>query len=212
KIIGGAPLNVASRLQSFNHDVSMISAVGKDELGEKIISYLNENTININSVQILNDYKTGVEKVTLNNQGSATYCIEYPSAWDKIEFTDDSKIIVTNSDALVFGSLITRDKVSRETLYQLIDVAKYNVFDVNLRPPHYTTEILIHLMGKAHFIKFNDDELYVIAKLMGSKYNCVEQHIKFISEKTNTKHICVTKGAHGAVLLYDNQLYYNSGF
>jgi fructokinase len=67
-------------------------------------------------------------------------------------------------------------------------------------------------MGKAHFIKFNDDELYVIAKLMGSKYNCVEQHIKFISEKTNTKHICVTKGAHGAVLLYNNQLYYNSGF
>jgi fructokinase len=34
----------------------------------------------------------------------------------------------------------------------------------------------------------------------------------FIAKETNTKHICVTKGPHGAVLLYNDQLYYNSGY
>lgn len=212
KKIGGAPLNVASRLQSFKHQVSMISAVGKDALGEKIIGYLKKHSINTDGIQILDDYKTGEVKVTLNEKGSATYNIEYPSAWDKIEFTNKAITLVENADVFVFGSLITRDNTSKETLYKLINVAKYNVFDVNLRPPHYTSDILVCLMEKAHFIKFNDEELYEIAKQMGSKYNSLEQNIKFISEKTNTKHICITKGAHGAVLLYNNQLYYNSGY
>jgi fructokinase len=212
KKIGGAPLNVASRLRSFNQDVSIITAVGKDALGEKIISYLKEHTIHTAGIQIIDNYKTGEVKVTLNDKGSATYNIEYPSAWDKIEFTDKTKMLVENADAFVFGSLITRDNTSRETLYKLIDIAKYNIFDVNLRPPHYAENILFYLMEKTHFIKFNDDELYEIAKLMGSKFNSLEQNITFISEKTNTKHICVTKGSHGAVLLYNNQLFYNSGY
>ena len=37
-------------------------------------------------------------------------------------------------------------------------------------------------------------------------------NIKFIAEKTNTKHVCVTKGAFGAVLYYNDKFYYNSGY
>ena len=40
----------------------------------------------------------------------------------------------------------------------------------------------------------------------------MEQNIRYIAQKTNTKHICVTKGHHGAVLLYDDKFYYNSGY
>lgn len=210
--IGGAPLNVASRLQSFNHEVNMISAVGNDEPGTKILAYLKDNNINTNCVQILNDYKTGEVTVTLNKKGAASYMIEYPVAWDKIALQNNAEKLVENSDALVYGSLATRDETSRKTLYKLIDIAKYTVFDVNLRPPHFTYEILIYLMEKSHFIKFNDDELYEIAKAMGSKFNSLEQHLLFISKKTNTKHICVTKGQHGAVLLYNGTLFYNSGY
>lgn len=212
KKIGGAPLNVASRLKSFNHNVSMISAIGKDQLGDKILSYLKDNTINTDCIQTLADYKTGEVTVTLNKKGSASYVIEHPSAWDKIQLTEFSKKTVEESDVFVFGSLAARNEVSRETLYNLVNIAKYNVFDVNLRPPHYTKEILFHLMQKAHFIKFNDEELYEISAYLGSKYNSLEQNLWFISKKTNTKHICVTKGQHGAVLLYGDSLFYNSGY
>ena len=67
-------------------------------------------------------------------------------------------------------------------------------------------------MQKADFIKFNDEELYEVCTYLGSKYNSLEQNIKFIAEKTNSKHVCVTKGPFGAVLLYDSKLYYNSGY
>ncbi len=210
--IGGAPLNVAYRLRSFENQVSIISAIGNDDYGKKLISYLKENNINTNCIQVLEDYSTGKVKVNLDQKGSATYTIEHPSAWDKIGIQETAKSVVKNTNAFIFGSLVARDSISRETLFELIDFAKYKVFDVNLRPPHYTIEVLKRLMNRANFIKFNDDELYEICQSLGSQYNGLEQNLKFIAKKTDTKHICVTKGRHGAVLLYDDKLYYNSGY
>ncbi|MEP3836994.1 MAG: carbohydrate kinase [Algibacter sp.] len=212
KKIGGAPLNVALRAKSFNNHVAMISAIGNDNLGKEILSYLNENGINTECIQVLDDYKTGEVKVVLDEKGSASYTIEYPSAWDKIECKEVIIDTVKASNALVFGSLITRDDTSKQTLYKLLEYANYKIFDLNLRPPHFSEDTLVYLMNKADFIKFNDDELYEVSRLLGSKYNSLEQNIHFIAKKTNTKRVCVTKGPHGAVLLYDGLLYYNSGY
>ncbi|MEP3838902.1 MAG: carbohydrate kinase [Algibacter sp.] len=212
KKIGGAPLNVASRLQSFNHDVTMVSAIGKGKSGAEIMQYLKDCGVNTSCVQVNPEYKTGKVKVMLNTQGSASYDIKYPRAWDKIRLTEVNKKAVKNADAFVFGSLVARDDNSRNTLNELIELAKYKIFDLNLRTPYYTKEVLFRLMDKADFIKFNDDELYEVSEYMGSKYKSLEQNLMFISEKTNTKRICVTKGSHGAVLLYNGNLYYNSGF
>jgi fructokinase len=212
KKIGGAPLNVASRLQSFNHDVTMVSAIGQGKSGSEIMQYLKDCGIDTSCVQVHNEYKTGKVKVMLNDKGSASYDIKYPRAWDKIRLTEINKKAVENSDAFIFGSLVARDDSSRKTLYELIERAKYKIFDLNLRPPYYTKDVLFYLMDKADFIKFNDDELYEVSKYMGSKYHSLEQNLMFVAEKTKAKQICVTKGEHGAVLLYKGELFYNSGF
>ncbi|WP_298948593.1 carbohydrate kinase [uncultured Polaribacter sp.] len=212
KKIGGAPLNVASRLSSFNNSVAMVSAIGQDEYGQKLIEFLNKNKVNTDNIQIKKEFQTGKVNVMLNEKGSASYDIKYPRAWDKIRFTEGARNVVINSDAFVFGSLVARDETSRNTLYQLIEFAKYKIFDLNLREPYYTIEVLSYLMEKADFIKFNDDELYEVCKKLGSKYNSLEQNLRFISEKTNTQYVCVTKGPHGAVLFYNDKLFYNSGF
>ncbi|MFI1745507.1 carbohydrate kinase family protein [Thalassobellus sediminis] len=212
KKIGGAPLNVALRSASFNNEVIMISAVGNDSAGNKLMHYFLENDLNISCIQVIDTFETGEVKVILNDKGSASYDIIYPRAWDKISLTEASIDAVKASDAFVFGSLIARDDISRGTLYKLIDLAHYKVFDLNLRPPHYSKEVLLYLMNTSDFIKFNDDELYEVSRSMGSVYNSLEQNLNYIAEKTNTKHVCVTKGAHGAVLLYNGKLYYNSGY
>lgn len=212
KKIGGAPLNVAIRASSLGHNVSLISAVGKDNNGNEILDYLKANKINTESIQLLDGYKTREVQVALSKNGSATYTIEYPSAWDKIVLTESSKLAVKQADIFLFGSLIARDTTSKNTLYELVKLAKYKVFDLNLRPPHFNKEDIFHLINEANFIKMNDEELYEVSSLMGSKFNSLEQNLKFITEKTNTKHICVTKGPFGAVLFYNNKLYYNSGY
>ena len=210
--IGGAPLNVASRLSSMGIETEMISKIGVDERGNELLSYLNSR--NIETGNILKDEKhsTGIVNVSLSANGSATYKIEYPSAWDKIELKDGMFESVLNADVFIFGSLVCRDEVSRSTLFELIEKAKFRVLDFNLRPPHYSKELLISLIGCAEFIKFNDEELFEIAGLLGSNYNSLEQNLHFIAEKSNATSICVTKGRHGAVFLHNKKLYYNSGY
>jgi fructokinase len=212
KKIGGAPLNVAVRLKSFSHEVSMISAIGDDDLGKLILEFLKEKGVNTTHIQVLKDFETGEVQVTLNKKGAATYKIIHPKAWDKIEFTKTASDLVKHADAFVFGSLITRDNVSKNTLSELLKFANYKVFDVNLRKPFFDKKILLELMKEADFIKFNDEELYEIASYLGSPFHNLEQNVYFLAKKTETKHICVTKGEHGALLLYDSELYYNSGY
>nr|WP_315166380.1 carbohydrate kinase [uncultured Flavobacterium sp.] len=210
--IGGAPLNVAIRMASLGINTQIISRVGNDEIGKELIQFIEENDVDTSSIQIDETFPTGEVIVKLDSKGSASYTINYPVAWDKIACVPEDEINVKKADALIFGSLVCRDSVSHQSLLEIINYSKYTVFDVNLRAPFYTKELLINLMMQADFIKFNDDELYEISEYMNSPYNSLEQNIRFISEKTNTKHICVTKGNHGAVLYYDEKLYYNSGY
>ncbi|RMA64337.1 carbohydrate kinase family protein [Ulvibacter antarcticus] len=212
KKIGGAPLNVAFRLKSFENNVSIISSIGDDTKGEEIIDLIKKRGISVEHIQIDGKLKTGKVNVMLNRKGSASYDIKFPRAWDNIQLTEDVKNLAKNADAFIFGSLIARNDVSRNTLYELLKLASYKIFDVNLREPYYTNEVLNHLMGQADFIKFNDDEIFEISKQYGASGRSLEQTVKFIAEQTNTNSICVTKGRHGAILYDNGNFYYNSGY
>ncbi|QWX84517.1 carbohydrate kinase [Cellulophaga sp. HaHaR_3_176] len=212
KKIGGAPLNVGIRLSSLGNNVSVISRIGADADGRAIYEYIKENGINGNGLQVDDELKTGTVKVILNSKGSASYNIMYPRAWDNIELSSTATKTVKFSEAFIYGSLIARNEKSKETLYELLKIAKYKIFDVNLREPYYTKEVLEYLMIQADFVKFNDDEIFEISEMLGSKSISLEHTIQFIAEKTNTTRICVTKGKHGAVLYIDGVFYHNSGY
>ncbi|MGJ8549573.1 carbohydrate kinase family protein [Winogradskyella wichelsiae] len=232
--IGGAPLNVALRLKAFNNDVSIITRIGKDAEGDGIFEYIKENGVAVNTIQIDTDLKTGEVDVKLNEKGSATYTINYPRAWDRIQLNKDLRLLTEKADAFIYGSLSARDYNTKETLFALLKIAPYKIFDVNLRAPYYTQELLGSLMKEADFIKFNDDEIIEIVTHMimkaadFNKYNVdeidnmiyklnfetksIEGSIKFIAKHTNTKSICVTLGAKGAILYTNETFYYNKGY
>lgn len=210
--IGGAPLNVASRLASFGIQTEMISKVGTDEKAKDLLYYLRSNNVEVRNIAEDKEFPTGVVKVSLSSKGSANYDIAYPSAWDKIESTPEMLKAVATADVFIFGSLVCRDEVSRKTLFELLPKAKYRVLDFNLRPPHYSKELLLELITHADFIKFNDDELFEVAEMLGSGFNSLEQNLHYIAEKSSAKSICVTKGRHGAVLFRNAKLFYNSGY
>ena len=212
KKIGGAPLNVALRLQSFGNNVSIITRIGEDSEGDGIFQFIKENGVAVDNIQIDSELKTGEVAVSLNEEGSASYIINYPRAWDRIQLTKSAKDVTLASDAFIFGSLSARDYNSKQTLYDLLEIAPYKIFDVNLRAPYYTKDILYHLMLSADFIKFNDDEIIDIAKAMNFKTESIEDSIKFIAKQTHTLSICVTMGSKGAVLFYDDTFYYNKGY
>lgn len=212
KIAGGAPMNVAIRLQSLGIDTQIISRIGSDALGMELLDFLKEAKVDSSLVQVDEYLGTSEVLVTLDSQGSASYEIVYPCGWDSIQATPENIAAVEQADALVFGSLSCRDEVSRTTLLSLLPKAKYKVFDVNIRPPFYSIALLKELMELSDCIKLNDDELLEVAKALGSSSENIETNILFLSQLTTTESICVTKGKDGAILYTANQFYSSNGF
>lgn len=212
KLLGGAPLNVLVRLRSLGSECSIISARGNDANGTELLSQIEARDVDTSLLQVCPDQPTSLVKVTLNEHGSASYDIVYPCAWDRIQVDPAALQRVRESDAFLFGSLCTRDEVSRKTLEQLLPAARFRVFDVNLRKPHYKPERVLELMKQAHLVKLNDDELYELASFAGSKYRGTDQNIRFLTEYTGVRQICVTLGSHGAVYVDHGKFYYSTGY
>ncbi|MEY8848131.1 carbohydrate kinase [Psychroserpens sp. XS_ASV72] len=212
KVIGGAPLNVALRLQSFEIDTSIISAIGQDKLGKNLISFISEHGLQTNLIQYSEQYPTGTVEVFLDTEGSASYKIKKPVAWDYILHNDKNSKAVSEAEVLIFGSLACRNIRSRDTLMELLSKANFTVFDVNLRPPDYTIAFVLELMNRSDFIKLNDEELHLISTHLGFENKSMEDQVKSLAKHTQTKNICVTKGSKGALLFLDGLFYNNTGY
>lgn len=212
KNVGGAPLNVAIRLASFGNNVNVISRVADDADGASLVDYMNEHDVNTFGVQISPNLKTSCVLVALDETGSATYTIEKPCAWDEIQNSDILKSITISSDVFIYGSLSIRSNTSRGTLLALLNEARFKVFDVNLRKPHYKMDDLIALMTRADLIKFNDEEIIEIGEYFNFESDDMKELIEFISKKTNTEQICVTLGSKGALFYDEGKFLRNNGY
>ena len=63
KKVGGAPLNVALRLQSLGTNTHMISSIGNDENGRQLLQFINENKLNTDEIQIDDNFNRWVLRI-----------------------------------------------------------------------------------------------------------------------------------------------------
>jgi len=82
KVAGGAPMNVAFHANNFGVGTQMISAIGNDELGKALISFLQHKNINTDLIHTNYTFPTSTVQVTLNEKGSASYEIIEPVAFN----------------------------------------------------------------------------------------------------------------------------------
>ena len=212
KIAGGAPMNVAVHANQLGLNANIISAVGNDELGNGIKSFLESRGLSSENMQTINDYQTGIVEVTLDQKGSPSYTIIQPVAWDFIELTDANQKTVEQADALVFGSLALRNEVSKNTLLQLQLIAKLRILDINLRKPFYSADLVKELLDLADIVKVNDEELAMICDWCGQSGNELS-NAKFLKDTFNLKGVIVTRGGNGAFFIDEkNKFAEHQGF
>ncbi|MFT4031534.1 MAG: carbohydrate kinase [Siphonobacter sp.] len=207
---GGAPFNVAVHAHQLGFDAKLISRVGEDELGNELLDFMREKGIATESIQRGKTHLTGVVKANVSNRNEVTYQIVQPVAWDYIMYEEQLTTWVKESDLFLFGSLGVRGSRSRETLYRLLEDASCNVFDINLRPPHYTRAIVEYLLNKATIVKMNHHELAEVTSWY--EYPGGEEiAMRRVAERYNLKTVCVTRGENGACLLHENTFFESPG-
>jgi fructokinase len=205
---GGAPFNVAVHLHQLGQPVELISRVGDDELGRELLAFIESKGLSTAHVQQGHTHLTGVVKANVDDANEVVYKIVQPVAWDYIQYEPALAELVAQADVLVYGSLVARQAGSRETLYRLLENAQFRVFDVNLRPPHYTKEITKYLLDKSHLVKMNHHELAEIMEWFGrGPVHDRAEAMQWLAERYQLQAVCVTCGADGAMLWTGGRLY-----
>ena len=209
---GGAPLNVAIHLVRQGQIPQLISKTGNDTLGQKLLAFLTESRLSKNLIQVDETLPTSQVLIHLDEKKNATYEICEPVAWDNILYNEENKEAAQKADLIIFGSLASRNKTTRETLFHILENTKATrLLDVNLRPPYDKPDTINEMLRKADFIKLNNDELKIIAG-WHQKFGPEAELIQWISDFFQCPTICVTRGENGAALLFDNQIYEHPGF
>jgi fructokinase len=220
KVLGGAPFNVAWHLKAFGCSPLLISRVGNDAKGKAIRDTMDEWNMPADFIQTDRLHPTGVVNVTFFN-GEPSYDIVKDSAWDfidKDEITKNMEIgrdlnnSAFNKPYLYHGSLALRNSQSLEALKMTQKRLKRDsetnaptVFlDINLRPPHYSSQLIARLFDTANRIKLNDDELneifQMICKNPPDKVYDETMKVHSIMKLYSLKSLLLTKGSKGAIL------------
>ncbi len=205
KCIGGAPLNFAAHAANEGAEVSLLSAVGYDELGMDALEIIKRHGVDISFVSVKAAYPTGKCTVTLSVSGVPTYKIEENTAYDVIPEPEEDKI--KEFDAFAFGSLALRGENNRRTVQNLLNrnVAKEIFVDINLRAPFYSKENVRFCLDNATILKVSDEELQNVAlTAFGEKLDNEESIEKILNEFENIKLLILTCGADGSVA-YDTE-------
>jgi fructokinase len=196
---GGAPFNVACHLRMLGERVAIASCVGDDVLGEEAVRRLVRRGMDPSLIRIHPTLPTGFVRAELDADGDARYEIVEPAAWDAIEVNDAMTASAAKARAVVFGSLAQRHATSRESILQLVRLAAFSVFDVNLRPPYDKPEIVEESLHDSDLVKLNGQELLRLSEwfgLPGAERTACEA----VASRFGCHAVVVTRGAAGAAL------------
>lgn len=216
--LGGAPANFAVMAGRLGNHSVVLSRIGRDDLGRRAVEVLDPLPADASHIQIDTAHETGRVDVTFAN-GQPSYSIHEPAAWDALELTDDWVQLAERADAICFGSLAQRARESRQTLQTLAAQTSstcIRVFDVNLRPPFYSGEILQESLELATVAKMNDAEVPLVLSLLGLPGSEGPNALQIDAERLLAEFptltlIAITRGAHGSLLVAPHESHSHPG-
>lgn len=204
-------MNVAIHLTYNNFSPLVISRVGNDDLGKELLRFLRGKNVSTEWIQTGETHLTGVVKANISDKNEVTYKIVEPVAWDYIQFDAQVAKLVAASDVFIYGSLAARNPTTRETLLQYLELARFKVLDVNLRPPYYNPERIQELLQYADVAKMNHQELEEIAGWFGWAGEGQEQ-MQAVKEYFKLQLLIVTRGDKGAAVLSEAGFHEHGGY
>lgn len=219
--LGGAPANFSVMAGRLGNHAVILSRIGRDDLGREAVHQLDPLPADTAYLQIDTMHETGRVTVALSN-GQAEYTIHKPAAWDSLELSDAWVKLAERADAICFGSLAQRSVEARQTIQTLAAQAPsrcVRVFDVNLRPPFYSSEVIQESLELATVVKMNDAEVPLVMALLGIPVEDGGEpgHLRLgaerlLAEFPTLEMVAITRGPHGSLLVKREEWHEHPGF
>ncbi len=206
--LGGAPANFAYHAHALGAEALVVSRVGNDALGREILERLRSLGLRTDGVTTDLSVPTGTVSVTLDAHGKPTFTIHENVAWDFTEAGQSILDEVSQVDAICFGTLGQRNPVARASIRAVLAAtppAALRIFDVNLRQQLWSRELIIESLELAEVLKLNDEELSIVAYLLGLKGDESSQ-LRQLAARFELKAVALTKGGKGSALLVGDEI------
>ena len=219
--LGGAPANFAVMAGQLGNHAAILSRIGRDQLGRQAIDRLDSLPVDASCLEVDPVHETGRVTVSLAD-GEPRYMIHQPAAWDYLELSDEWVRLAERADAICFGSLAQRNLESRQTIQTLVaqtSAACIRVFDVNLRAPFYSGEVIQESLELATVLKMNEDELPQVLSLLGLPWDEEPERerlrlnaARLLGEFPGLEMVAVTRGSQGSLLVRREEWSEHPGF
>ena len=203
--LGGAPANYGVMAGRLGDRAAILSRIGRDALGDDALHLLKDFPVDCGELQIDAEQPTGTVTVKLED-GQPSYTIHEPAAWDFFEPTEAWLGEAARADAVCFGSLAQRGERSRRTIHALVRATRpecWKIFDVNLRAPFYSAEIVRESLQLASVMKMNDAEAPLVLNLLGlgAAASLRESAERLLAEFDGLALVAITRGGEGSLLV-----------
>jgi fructokinase len=206
--LGGAPANFAFHAGQLGARAKLVSRVGLDSDGDRLLVALAEERVDRKFLQKDAQHQTGLVRVKFTD-GQPIYDIVRPVAWDFLNWTAEIAALAKAADAVAFGTLAQRNEKSRATIQRFIHAVPleaFRLFDVNLRQHFYNRGVIEFGLDNATLLKLNGDELTVLAEMFHWGGAHEEQVIELLLKNHALKGVAVTHGENGCHLYYDGEM------
>ncbi|MFY0605821.1 MAG: carbohydrate kinase [Cyclobacteriaceae bacterium] len=197
--LGGAPLNFAAHSQRFENKATIISSVGKDNLGDRAIALVEELEINTDYIQ-RSALPTGTVPVEIIT-GQPHYEITKDVAFDDIKEQHLGGLLLEHFELFYFGTLIQRNKTSASSLHYILEQMHFRhiFYDVNLRRDSYNLDTILYSLSHCTLLKVNDEEVDVLSEMIFGSRLTIENFCTQVSTQfSKVEVIVVTLGKSGS--------------
>jgi fructokinase len=218
--LGGAVSNFAVMAARLGNHGAIATRIGTDPLGREAITYLKTTPLDAGYIQEDFSRVTGTVTVALEG-GEPRYTIHEPVAWDFLEFTPHWLALAEQAHAVCFGTLAQRSPASRRTIESFLHETRpecVRVFDVNLRKPFFSSEIVERSLELATIFKLNADEMPQVLSLLefpdaaGTTPDFLLNGARQIIDQFPVKLVAITLGSHGSLLVTRNEVDRHPGY
>ena len=201
--LGGAPANFIQHARALGADAALVSRVGDDDLGREAVARLHARGVATNLVQTEREAPTGTVSVEIGPDHQPRFTIHEDVAWDRLAVEDAALEALRAADAVCFGSLAQRTAGGAESVRRLVAASlpgALRIFDVNLRPPFVRQEVVEASLDLANVLKLNDQELPVLAAMLGL-VGGEDERLEALLSRYALRLVALTRGGQGSLLV-----------
>jgi fructokinase len=202
--LGGTTTNFSVFCARLGNRAVLVSSVGDDQYGRNAGGILVQPNLDL-QLQLDPDHATGTVEVTFSKDNQPSYNIPLGVAWDFIRLTPGLLEVAPSVDAVCFGTLAQRHEASRSTIQAFIEATTpqcVRVFDINIRTPWCTPEVLRWSLDHATIIKVSDEELSLAFSSLGFENPSTPQAAarSLLQTYPRCALVATTLGAEGSVI------------